>query len=61
MKYKVSFTLTDTYPSAEVEAKDRDEAVKVYQALWKDGKLSQEGVLKDAKWSIHSVWKSNGK
>ena len=60
MKYKVSFTLTDTYPSVEVEAKDRDEAVKLYQELWKQGKFTQ-GILKDARWIIESVWMPNKK
>ena len=56
MKYKVTFSVTDTYPMAEIEAKDRDEAIKAYQELWKQGKFTQ-GILKDARWSIESVWK----
>ena len=60
MKYNVSFSVTDTYPTVEVEAKDRDEAIKLYQDLWKQGKFTQ-GILKDAKWSITSIWKPNKK
>jgi len=55
MKYKVSFIVMDTYPTVEIEAKDRDEAVKLYQDLWKQGKFTQ-GILKDAKWNITSIW-----
>ena len=36
MKYKVSFTVTDAYPETEIEAKDRDEAVRLYQDLFKN-------------------------
>ena len=61
MKYKVSFTVTDAYPETEIEAKDRDEAVRLYQDLWKQGKLAQEGVFKDVKWKITSVWKGKGR
>jgi hypothetical protein len=61
MKYKVSFTVTDSYPETEIEAKDRDEAVRLYQDLWKQGKLAHEGVHKDVKWKITSVWKGNGR
>lgn len=60
MKYKVSFSVTDTYPTTEVEAKDRDEAIKNYQVLWKQGKFTQ-GILKDATWNITSIWKSTPK
>jgi len=60
MKYKISFSVTENYPQAEVEAKDRDEAIKLYQNLWKEGKLSRE-VVKDARYSIQSVWKANSK
>jgi hypothetical protein len=58
MKYKVTFSVTDTYPTVEIDAKDRDEAIKLYHDLWKQGKLSQEGiaVAKDARWNVQSIW-----
>ncbi len=56
MKYKVSFSVTDTYPQAEVEANDRNEAMKLYQKMWEDGKLSGEGIQKDARYSVSYVW-----
>ena len=40
MKYKVTFSVLDTYPECEVEAKDRDEAIKLYHDLWKQGNLT---------------------
>jgi hypothetical protein len=59
MKFKVSFSVTDTYPTIEIEAKDRNEAIKRYQELWEQAKLSNEGmtVTKDTRWSIQSLWK----
>ena len=30
MKYKVTFSVTDVYPTVEVDAKDRDEAIRLY-------------------------------
>jgi len=54
MKYKVTFSVTDIYPTVEVEAKDRDEAIKLYQDMWKEGKLSPEGIVKDAQWRVVS-------
>lgn len=54
MKYKVTFSVTDIYPTVEVEAKDRDEAIKLYQDMWKQGKLTQEGITKDANWRVVS-------
>jgi len=54
MKYKVTFSVTDVYPTVEVEAKDRDEAIKLYQDQWKQGKLTPEGILKDANWQVVS-------
>ncbi len=59
MKYTVTFSVTDTYPHAEIEARDRDEAIKRYQDLWKQGKLSQDSIVKDARWNVASVWKAN--
>lgn len=58
MKYKVSFSVTDTYPAAEIEAKDRDEAIAFYQKLWKDGNLglADLGIEKNAQFSVVSVW-----
>jgi len=58
MKYKVTFSVTDVYPTVEVEAKDRDEAIKLYHDLWKQGKLSPE-IVKDANWHVQSIWKTN--
>lgn len=52
MKYTVSFSVTDMYPAAEVEANDRDQAIKLYQEMWKGGQLS--GVKKEARYSIVS-------
>ena len=59
MKFKVSFSVTDTYPTIEIEAKDRNEAIKRYQEEWEQAKLSTEGmtVTKDTRWSIQSLWK----
>jgi len=59
MKYKVTFSVTDTYPTLEIEAKDRNEAIKRYQEKWEQAKLSTEGmtVTKDTRWSIQSLWK----
>ncbi len=61
MKYKVTFSVTDTYPTAEIEAKDRAEAMKLYQEQWEKGGLSKDGVLKDARYSVVSVWKPKAK
>ena len=55
MKYKVTFSVTDIYSTVEVEAKDRDEAIKLYHDLWKQGKLSPQ-IVKDAKWNVTSIW-----
>lgn len=62
MKYKVTFSVTDTYPSAEIEAKDRQEAMKLYQEQYENGVLGlkEKGVQKDAKYDIQNVWKPNG-
>ena len=59
MKYNVSFSVTDTYPTLEIEAKDRNEAIKRYQEAWEQAKLTTEGmtVTKDTRWSIQSLWK----
>ena len=59
MKYNVSFSVTDTYPTLEIEAKDRNEAIKRYQEAWEQSKLTSEGmtVTKDTRWSIQSLWK----
>jgi len=54
MKYTVTFSVTDVYPTVEVEGKDRDEAIKLYQDQWKQGKLTPEGIVKDAKWQVVS-------
>ena len=54
MKYKVTFSVTDVYPTVEVEAKDRDEAIRLYHDLWKQGKLSPE-IVKDAQWRVLST------
>jgi len=56
MKYKVTFSVTDIYPTAEVEAIDRDEAIKLYHDLWKQGKLAPE-IVKDAQWRVVSTMK----
>ncbi len=55
MKYNVTFSVTDIYPTAEIEAKDRDEAIKLYHDLWKEGKLSPE-IIKDARWQALSTF-----
>jgi len=59
MKFKVSFSVTDTYPTLEIEAKDRNEAIKGNQEAWEQAKLSAEGmtVTKDTRWSVQSLWK----
>jgi hypothetical protein len=59
MKFKVSFSVTDSYPTIEIDAKDRNEAIKRYQEKWEQAKLSTEGmtVTKDTRWSIQSLWK----
>ncbi len=59
MKFNVSFSVTDTYPTIEIEAKDRNEAIKRYQEAWEQAKLTTEGmtVTKDTRWSIQSLWK----
>jgi len=54
MKYKVTFSVTDVYPTVEIEAKDRDEAIKLYRDMWKDGKLTAKGITKDAQWRVVS-------
>jgi len=54
MKYKVTFSVTDVYPTVEIEAKDRDEAIKLYQDQWKQGKLTPDGIVKDAQWRVVS-------
>ena len=54
MKYKVTFSVTDIYPTVEVEAHDRDEAIRLYHDLWKQGKLSPE-IVKDAQWRVLST------
>jgi len=54
MKYTVTFSVTDVYPTVDVDAKDRDEAVKLYRDMWKDGKLAAEGIIKDAQWRVVS-------
>ena len=54
MKYKVTFSVTDIYPTVEVEAHDRDEAIKLYHDMWKQGKLSPE-IVKDAQWRVLST------
>ncbi len=56
MKYKVSFSVTDLYPTVKIEAKDRDEAIRLYHDLWKQGKLTPE-IVKDAQWRVVSIWK----
>ena len=58
MKYKVTFSVTDVYQTVEVEAHDRDEAIRLYHDLWKQGKLSPE-IVKDAEWRVVSTWKAN--
>ena len=58
MKYKVTFSVTDIYTTVELEAKDRDEAIKLYHDLWKQGKLSPE-IVKDAEWRVSSSIRLN--
>jgi len=62
MKYKVSFSVTETYPTAEVEAKDRHEALLTYKKLYEEQSLGIKdlGIQKDARYNIQSVWKPNG-
>ena len=55
MKYKVTFSVTDIYPTVEIDAQDRDEAIKLYHDLWKEGKLSPE-IIKDARWQALSTF-----
>jgi len=59
MKYTVTFSVTDVYPTVEVEAHDRDEAIKLYQDQWKQGKLTPEGIVKDAHWRVVSHMAAN--
>jgi len=54
MKYQVTFSVTDVYPTVAVEAHDRDEAIRLYQDQWKQGKLTPEGIVKDAHWRVVS-------
>ncbi len=54
MKYKVTFSVTDIYPTVEIDAQDRDEAIKHYHDLWKQGKLAPE-IVKDAQWRVVST------
>ena len=56
MKYKVTFSVTDIYPTVEIDAQDRDEAIKAYHDLWKQGELAPE-IVKDAQWRIVSTMK----
>lgn len=58
MKYKVTFSVTDIYPTVEIEAKDRDEAIRLYHDLWKQSKLSPE-LVKDAQWRVVSTMRLN--
>jgi len=59
MKFTVSFSVTDTYPTLEFDTKDRNEAIKRYQEAWEQAKLTSEGmtVTKDTRWSVQSLWK----
>ncbi len=59
MKYKVTFSVTDVYPTVEVEAHDRDEAIRLYHDQWKQGKLTPEGIIKDANWRVVSHMAAN--
>jgi hypothetical protein len=59
MKYKVTFSVTDVYPTVEVEAHDRDEAIRLYQDQWKQGKLAPDGIVKDAAWRVVSHMSAN--
>jgi hypothetical protein len=54
MKYQVTFSVTDVYPTVAIEAHDRDEAIKLYRDMWKDGKLTADGITKDAEWRVVS-------
>jgi hypothetical protein len=54
MKYNVTFSVTDIYPTVEIDAQDRDEAIKAYHDLWKQGKLTPE-IVKDARWQVLST------
>ncbi len=54
MKYKVTFSVTDIYPTVEIDAQDRDEAIKAYHDLWKQGELAPE-IVKDARWQVLST------
>lgn len=54
MRYKISFSVTERYPEAEVEAPDRNQAVALYQDMWKSGQLSEKGVMKEAQYRIVS-------
>ena len=54
MKYKVTFSVTDIYPTVEIDAPDRDEAIKLYHDMWKEGKLTPE-IVKDAEWRVVST------
>ena len=56
MKYKVTFSVRDTYPTAEVEAADKNQAVKLYQEMWEQGKLADTGIQKEARYSVVSLW-----
>jgi hypothetical protein len=58
MQYTVTFSVTDIYPTVEIEAKDRDEAIGFYHDLWKQGELSPE-IVKDVQWRALSTWKTN--
>jgi hypothetical protein len=61
MKYTVSFSVTDSYPAAEIEAKDRQEALRLYQEMWETGQLSEQTIQKDARYSVVSLWKPKAK
>jgi hypothetical protein len=54
MKYQVTFSVTDVYPTVAIEAHDRDESIKLYRDMWKDGKLTADGITKDAEWRVVS-------
>ncbi len=56
MKYQVTFSVTDVYPTVEIDAHDRDEAIRNYHDLWQQGKLSPE-LVKDAQWRVVSTMK----
>jgi hypothetical protein len=61
MKYKVFFSVTDTYPEVEIEAEDREEAVRLYKEMWMKGLLSEYAIQKDARYSAVSLWKPKAK